>query len=372
MGDLPLRHNAHEDEESIWSNWETLLTASPTVKPPVPQTQVETRPSTTDIDDMPSPTITYPPFGNPTGGPLGWKSDHSSRESSTLQTVPKSDDKSAQSEHLGYTTLSTTIMNSGPLPSSTDTGSFGGNNPERWGQKGPSNHGVLYGAAVVVPVVVIAVIALLIFFLLRKRKREKKEKALAQAQMQEMKARNQQPLVAAHYTSTSPPPPPPPFIQSQYAVPPSHSPLQTSMISPPPVILGPITSGTNGAYFTGIDTSDIVSMHERTGLGNPFADGNSLQEEPPPPYRPRSVAPSSIAPSSRNSSLRMPSAAHSQTNLIARHDQTVRSPFDDPDPRDDDALSDVSVLASRRNEETLSVVSDLSYQNDHVQARPPV
>lgn len=280
--------------------------------------------------------------------------------SSTFQTS-YSVDHAPYSDHMPSTT-SQSLIASDKLPGPTSTGSdgYGSNDSADWPRK-DSNHGVLYAAAGVVPVVILAIIGVIVFFYLRKRKRQRAQVADAQARMQEMKTRHH-PVVAPHYTSTPPSPPPP--AQPQYAAPPSHPPPAASSNSPQPVILGPIGGGSNGAYFTGIDTSDVVSMHDRTGLGNPFADGDSLNEEPPPPYRPRS-----IALSSRNSSLRAPPSTHSRTNLIANHNQAVRSPFADPE---DDTISDISAPPARRNQDTLSVVSDLSYQQEPVVTRPAV
>lgn len=225
-----------------------------------------------------------------------------------------------------------------------------------------------------VPIVLLLIIGALLFFCLRKRRKQKRV-VEAQAQAEEMKM-TQCPNVRSYM---APPPGPAPV---PYPGPPSHPPPPSNPTMPEPVILGPIPAGSNGAYFTGIDTSDIVSVNEnqhqhhqhneRTGLGDPFADSNSLQDEPPPPYRPRSIAPSSIAPSSRHASLRVPppaaDASTSRTNLIpaaATHHQQhppTRSPFDDP--QDDDAVSELGspTLAARRGGDALSDVSDLSYQ----------
>jgi hypothetical protein len=97
---------------------------------------------------------------------------------------------------------------------------------------------------------------------------------------------------------------------------------------------------------------------------DPFSDNHSLTE-PPPPYRPRSAAPPSfMTSSSRHSSIRTSAAPHatSQTHLIER------SPFADPI---DDDISELSGPTTGRNEDRMSAVSDLSYQNDPVASRPP-
>ncbi|OCK84244.1 hypothetical protein K432DRAFT_289345 [Lepidopterella palustris CBS 459.81] len=216
-----------------------------------------------------------------------------------------------------------------------------------------SHHKAIYSAAIVLPIIFLGILGVLVFLYIRRRRRQK-----AQIQMQEMKMQSN--------TSTQP----------HYAAPPVLPPPTVSLITPQPVILGPISGSSNGAYYTGIDTSDVVSVHDTmgpnmTGLGNPFADSVDNQEEPPPPYRPRSLAP----PISRDTSLRQtPPAALSQTNLMAAHLQNPRSPF--ADPHDDDAISEVSEptgpRVGRRNDDEFSAVSDISYQQDPVISRPAV
>lgn len=91
---------------------------------------------------------------------------------------------------------------------------------------------------------------------------------------------------------------------------------------------------------------------------DPFADNNSLAEAPPP-YRPRS-----LAPSSRQSSFRWtaPRLASSRTHLIQR------SPFEDPGD-DDDVISELDGPAQEQRVDAMSVVSNLSYQKDPVVGR---
>ncbi|KAF2265159.1 hypothetical protein CC78DRAFT_207433 [Lojkania enalia] len=216
------------------------------------------------------------------------------------------------------------------------------------------SHGGLHVAAGVVPVVVLAILGLVLFFYLRKRKRQSQKSASTSAEMKERNHLSVQPLYAA-----SPPQPTP------YSAPSSNSPPPPpSLGAPPPVILGPIVPDSSGAYLTGIDTSDVVSMNDRTGLGNPFADPEVPEEEPPPPYRPRSVA-----ALSRDTSLRVPpvaAASQEQTNMMERREPATRSPFDDPD---DDTVSDMSGPTGQRNENEMSTVSDISYQEGLLTSR---
>ncbi|KAF1994558.1 hypothetical protein P154DRAFT_526995 [Amniculicola lignicola CBS 123094] len=313
--------------------------------------------------------------GLPTQTPMNWFLSQSQTQfsSSASETVISSQTIPAASEFVRVTSVS-----SGAVPLPTQSGGDDDNNVD-FGtddDKDESNHGIPYAAGVV-PIVLLAIIGVAIFFCLRKRKRQRRAKALAQSEaqkLQEVKARNQsyvQPLYAA--------PPPPAPTQAQYLAPPNQvSPSGPS--NPPPVILGPIP-GSSGAYFTGIDTSDVMSVNERTGLaalpsvgernglGDPFADGNSVQDEPPPPYRPRSVA-----TLSRDTSVRSTNSAfvRSQTHLPHQSQaQPYASPFADP-LHEDDMVPVLSTPARRRQPDTLSVVSDVSDQNDPVVSRPNV
>lgn len=256
----------------------------------------------------------------------------------------------------GASTTPTPINSNGtPSPSASNDAESFKKDPAGWKNK-ESNHTAVYAAAGIVPVVLI-IIGAVAFFYIRKRRRQAKNIATTQERVREMKMRNQpsvRPFMA------------PAPIEPQYTAPPNDPPPPASPTTPQPVILGPISSGSNGAYFTGIDTSDSVSVNSRTGLGDPFADGNSLQEEPPPPYRP-----TSLPPLSRDTSLRVPNAAtSSQTHLIDANGQPIRSPF--ADPEDDDVVSEISGPTTRRNPDAMSDVSDMSYQADPIVTRPSV
>jgi hypothetical protein len=136
----------------------------------------------------------------------------------------------------------------------------------------------------------------------------------------------------------------------------------------PPVIL---STTMNDAYYTGIDTSDHISLTDQRSE----ASVDTFGEEPPPPYRPRSVPPISRETSVRNSMCRNTSVRSSRhdpmsgSNLMGGHVRRsvdVRSPFDDPEDSDDDNLSQISTIRSlpRRDTDRLSVVSDISYQEE--------
>jgi len=141
-----------------------------------------------------------------------------------------------------------------------------------------------------------------------------------------------------------------------------------------PVIL---STTMDQAYYTGLDTADQVSLSDtRSQECADIYDG----DEPPPPYRPRSVPPISRDASVRTSNTaRTPSNARrnqnndqSTSHLIGGmpRSQDLRSPFEDPD--EDDAASETSEVTVRPHcqaHDRLSVVSDLSYQHEPVQGR---
>jgi len=256
-------------------------------------------------------------------------------------------------QSLVYTTAAQQSYGSGgALP--TSTGSVGvvnrPNSPTS-AESGDGSHPITtmqIMAATVMPLIFMAILGVILFFYLRRRRRQK-----AQVKVQEMKTQ----------TSGN-------YSRPHHVVPPVLPPPAGSPVAPQPVILGPIVPGSNGAYYTGIDTSDVVSMHDTTGTDNPFVNQSDPHDEPPPPYRPRSIA----ATISRNTSLRQaPPAALSETNLMTAHGQIPRSPFADPH---DDAISEFSEVTrrrfGRRNEDELSVVSDLSYQQEPVIVRPTI
>ena len=132
-----------------------------------------------------------------------------------------------------------------------------------------------------------------------------------------------------------------PFNQPAFSIPPpiADSVLRrdtTPPAPPEPVILGPITPTVNGAWNTGLDTSDDMSMNDHPAIENPFADPSYNPDDPPPPYRPRS-----LAALSRDVSLRAPSTLGLRTSLAERPADEVGSPVSPlAEPRDhDDTLS---------------------------------
>jgi len=139
-----------------------------------------------------------------------------------------------------------------------------------------------------------------------------------------------------------------------------------------PVIL---TTTMDQAYYTGLDTADHISLTDaRSQMSTDLYDG----DEPPPPYRPRSVPPISrdasvrTSHTSRTSSTLRRNNDHSAMHLMsgARRGHDWRSPFEDPEHEDDTAslTSNATILPQRHapQQDRLSVVSDLSYLEEPV------
>jgi len=296
--------------------------------------------STSSWTDRPLPSTPSP----------SWPSKYSSQDTSYTSTTtfghhtkyPETVPTTTQADS-GGPAISTFTATDGPVASPADSS-----------DGDQSSHVPIYAAASAVPIIMLALIAFAVFFCMRKR-RKQKEIAAAQMKVQEMKA-SRRPLVHAYVSPATPVSRAPSYTSTPGNVQPR------SLATPPPVILGPISSETSGNYMTGIDTSDVVSTrNDRTGLGDPFADSSSLSEEPPPPYRPRSLA-------SRTTSVRMPRSSmsmSSQNSHIQR--QPLRNPFEDP--REDDVVSDLSGPTLNRDVDNMSAVSDRSYQQDPVVGR---
>lgn len=305
------------------------------------------------------------PTGRPSRPSSDFFTDHSSHQISTiLSTKTAYGDQDSWPSSTITTTPTLVPTGDASSPTSTDNDSPGLQN--HGADKG-SNRTAMYVAAGITPVVVV-ILGFLVFCCLRKRRRQGRAAAELE-HTEEMKMQSKR-VVLPYIAPISPPSPPP-------AVLPHYSPSSPSSSHPPtasssqPIILGPIPSGNNGAYLTGMDTSDMMSMTSASNISrtgtivdrDPFADGRSL-EEAPPPYRPSSLPPASLASTSRNSSVRIaaPPQMTSRTHLIER------SPFDDPE---DDEVSELSGPTLGRGTDAMSDISDLSYQVDPVVSRSP-
>ncbi|KAH9870112.1 hypothetical protein J1614_007034 [Plenodomus biglobosus] len=326
-----------EDNDLPSLSVSSTFTKLPMVEPSMTTTGISSESSTTDYRTRTRQPV-HPPYNGPTPGPHSEWPKTSSWETSTISP--------AQSENLDSTaqTASPTLIGSSSsttLPSAT-SGDFGGPRP---GQPWPPEHrnnAPLYAAASIIPIIVLAIIGAVLWICLRRRKRRREEND--KVATQEMKE-EPKPTVLSYVA--------PPVTAQRHSLPNQLPPTSTpSQLQP--VILGPILSSSNGAYMTGMDTSDVVSITSNNiRPADPFADGCSLME-PPPPYRPSSVAPPSFVSTSRQSSLRTPNdpSSTSQTHLIER------SPFEDPD----DDVSEISGPTHGRGNDSTSTVSDVSYQ----------
>jgi hypothetical protein len=137
---------------------------------------------------------------------------------------------------------------------------------------------------------------------------------------------------------------------------PSFATSSSTLITPAPRMPEPVILPNNGSYFTGIDTSDQMSIIEPPSIRHSDNIYPSGEEEPPPPYRPRSVP--SI---SRESSLRV---ADGMRSHCGPRNSVIRSPFDDPVEEDADIEGNPFTDPSHREHDRMSVVSDLSYQQE--------
>jgi hypothetical protein len=160
-------------------------------------------------------------------------------------------------------------------------------------------------------------------------------------------------------------PPPPAALASSS----SSSSVPSTSGADQPVIL---SRTMDQSYYTGIDTSDHISLAETRShsSGETYVDG---QDEPPPPYRPASVP-----PISRDNSVRISNGITLDRNLRNSVRQ-IRSPFDDPEEEVSDLEDEPTPLTNatsnpppplglpppqRRDTDAVSDVSDLSYQRD--------
>lgn len=336
--------------------------------PPIPAFIPSTPTSMTYPSSMPD----KPQDGGPNKQPLGPESTQRTRSdddnsSTYTHSSPSPTPTTMSTTSSVYDSLTSSIISATPTRSAGDVYSptpTDGGPPGLQSKAGDGpNRTPMYAAAGITPVVVV-IVGFVVFFFLRKRRRQR-QATDEQEHIEEMKM-HQKPA-AMPYIAPITPPSPPPAAYSQYSpsTPSSHHPPTAS--SSQPIILGPIPSGNNGAYLTGMDTSDLISMTSAGGVSrqgtiidrDPFADGRSL-EEAPPPYRPSSLPPASVASTSRNSSLRVAAPPNIP--------QLIENPFGDPE---DDDISVMSGPTLRGASDAMSDVSELSYQLDPVVGRSP-
>lgn len=161
---------------------------------------------------------------------------------------------------------------------------------------------------------------------------------------------------------------PPPTLTSPSTV--SASSSRTAPQQDAPILL---SNTIDQSYYTGLDTSDSISIMEHRIQPSRDIDATSIAE-PPPPYRPRS-----IPPFSRENSLRMSMLPPYGPRLSVRSQrEVIGSPFDDPDP--DEEVTPISQSLEHpgtstpriRDMEEMSDVSELSYQEEPTQVHSTV
>ncbi|CAI6336315.1 unnamed protein product [Periconia digitata] len=314
----------------------------------------------------PNPIGQNSPIGPPINNNNPWASAASSWSKFQESQLTKSTQSSPPSTFQTLTSSSTSNqayseLNTPPVTktSSSSNGAFTTSGADDaadtrpgYDHKKHASQTPIYAAAAV-SVLTFAIMGFIIYFCMRKRKRQNQALAAVTVPQSQMKQRDgtAQALEIQAYMAATTAPPTSLTREPSYTAPPSGSPPPHT---PPPVILGPISAGSNGNYFTGIDTSDLVSITSNdqhrpadldrsnaVGLGNPFADSNSLNEEPPPPYRPRSVFLASSRGSLAPSSSSVASSSHNR-GLEGDGVAGVRSPFDDAHGVFDDSDSFVS------------------------------
>jgi len=292
-----------------------------------------------------------------------------------VQTTSAAYTSSYSTTSVQSTTSSTTV--------STMAGNDANQNPNG-GNGGPNYeinpaHGIfapwLMATVIAIPLIIIGVSIAALIIIIRARRRQREAEAAGMPEM-----RNLTPVQPrderAYIRPPSSEPPSSVAERSQSDATASASETPPTQRQSQPVIL---STTMDQAYYTGLDTADQISLSdERSHVSADIYDG----DEPPPPYRPRSVPPISrdasvrTSHTTRTSSIarRNQSNDQSTTHLIAgvRRSHDMRSPFEDPEDDDDDAsaISDITVRPQRHSQQDrLSVVSDLSYQDEPVQGR---
>jgi hypothetical protein len=217
--------------------------------------------------------------------------------------------------------------------------------------------GVMAAAGVIATLVFIALLIGLCCFLCRRSRKSKLRAAHTEAGLvagrQMTEAHESRGVDAQPYAKPKPKPtacsPPSSAINASSSSSSSSSssvPLaQQSVPQLAPVIL---STNMDHSYLTGIDTSDHISLADNHSTRSTDTD------EPPPPYRPRSVPPISRESSVHIANGMLPN--YRPGNRVSITEESIQNPFNDPD----EALSELAEEDLRNDH--FSVVSDLSYQ----------
>lgn len=271
--------------------------------------------------------------------------------------------------------VSTTSVMVAPLAEETSEGGYSSSIPTSrpGGRKfNQDNHhgvstGVMAAAGVIATIIFILLLLGLCVFLCRRSKKTRERAAAQNAatsadQMIAMKNGNSSNIVDVRAYAIPNLQTPSPSHQS----PSSSSQSSSQQLAPqiPPVIL---STSMGHSYFTGIDTSDHISLADNRSTSNTIDP-----DDPPPAYRPRSVP--SI---SRECSVHMANGMvpnYRPGAAISPMEESIRNPFDDPDGD----VSDLEDDTPRHHngltipDDHLSVVSDLSYQQEPASTRSAV
>jgi hypothetical protein len=306
-------------------------------------------------------TVTvYPQHGSPSSD---WTPPDSMHHRMPQQT-------STVTDTVPTTILVTAIGTSTPLfdmaPSPTASVSntptpFHQNNDQSNTNHGPPKY-IITAAGAIVSVIGMLIMVLLLIFLCRRSKRKTRMRELRHStdEQQMVGTTSSETLLSARayripepvvipslgyhassstFTSQSPRSPHHPQIpQPQLPQLPPSPPQQIQITPPPPVLL---SSTVNHSYLTGIDTSDDMSVHEQ-----PTTITHEDMDEPPPPYRPRSLAPPSRQNSGQIANGMLPNYRPGQMRIPVT-ESSSSNPFDDPENETDDYSSSVWCRNSR-------------------------
>jgi len=260
--------------------------------------------------------------------------------------------------------------------SSTPTPKPGGRKFDQDDHHGLSS-GVIAAAGVIATIIFILVLLGLCVFLCRRSKKTRERAARQQEvtsaqQMMAMKSGNSSNVVDVRtytmptiQTPTSSNQSAPISTTSPLSASPSSLPSsQRSAPQVPPVIL---STSMGHSYFTGIDTSDHISLADNRSTSNTIDS-----DEPPPPYRPRSVPPLSRECSVHIANGMVPN--YRPGAAISPMEESIQNPFDDPEGDVSDLedesprhLNNISIP-----DDHLSIVSDISYQQEPATTRSSV
>ncbi|KAF2277271.1 uncharacterized protein EI97DRAFT_314814 [Westerdykella ornata] len=312
------------------------------------------------------PRVTETPFNAP------WASQIAQEQTSFLTSTYEGHNPYRPTD---IPSLSSSVTASGSTttgtgdPKATRIPPLGGSKP---GGFNGINGGRAVVAGMVIGAIIVLVALLIAFCCLARRSRSRKRRVLAAGASRA----GMRPTETFRHEGSSLMTPLPTAQPSSDGVLPAHA---TATTTTQPLILGPITNG----YNTGLDSQSILSGRQGSLLTDPFADIHSVSSEIPPSYqasRPPSyrtdptpsVAMSDEPPSSAAShqpGLRRPftTEAESQRYSTVERADIGQSPFAHAD--DGDAVSELSASALERGRDSLSVVSEMSYQQDPIRIR---